>query len=53
MTKEKFTSILKEYSFSNQQIKMLWNTAPANLDEGQLRQTAKAIAPIKDSLVQT
>ncbi len=53
MTKEKFSEILKEYEFSDQQIKLLWDTRPDNcLNETKLRKTAKAIAPVKDKFIQ-
>ena len=53
MTKEKFSGILKEYDFSDEQIELLWKTKPtSDLDEKLLRKTVKRIAPIKDELVQ-
>jgi hypothetical protein len=53
MTRERFSEILKEYGFTDQQIELLWNTRPSDdLDEQKLRKTAKHIAPIKDSLIQ-
>ena len=50
MTKERFTEILKEYDYSDAQIEVLWRSRPDTIDEDRLRQTAKDIAPIKDSL---
>ena len=53
MTKEKFSEILKEYDFSDEQIEILSKTKPTNdLNEKQLRKSAKFIGPIKDGLVQ-
>ena len=52
MDREKFTSILGEYNYSDRQIEHLWNARPSNreLNEDRLRETARAIAPIKDTL---
>jgi hypothetical protein len=53
VSRERFSKILKEYGFTDPQIEILWNTKPsADLDEQTLRDTAKFIAPIKDSLIQ-
>jgi len=53
MDKGRFSEILKEYGFSDRQIDLLWNRRPAgNLDEKRLRETAEAIAPVKDHMVQ-
>ena len=53
MTEYKFSDILKEYGFSDDQIKILWGTRPDdNISEQRLRKTAKHIAPRKDALVQ-
>jgi hypothetical protein len=53
MSRERFSEILKEYGFTDLQIEILWNTKPpGDLDEQKLRDTAKLIAPIKDSLIQ-
>ena len=53
MTRERFTEILKEYKFTNQQIELLWNNKPSDdLDEQRLKETAEHIAPIKDTLIQ-
>lgn len=61
MTKERFSEILKEYDFTDRQIKLLWDSRPSDdLDEEKLRKKAsllfpilKHIAPVKDKLVQT
>ncbi len=55
MTKERFAEILKEYEYSENQIELLWNTKPYNfdvMDEQKLRETAKHVTPIKDTLIQ-
>lgn len=53
MTKKRFSDILKEYNFSDNQIKLLWDTKPNdNISEQRLRKTAKHIAPKKDVLIQ-
>lgn len=53
MTKERFTEILKEYSYTDAQVEILWRTKPLiELSEERLRKTAAAIAPIKDRLEQ-
>ncbi len=53
MSKKRFAEILKEYDYSDEQIKLLWDTRPSDdLDEDALRRTAKRMAPTKDSLVQ-
>ena len=52
MDREKFTSILREYNYSDPQIEHLWDARPRDveLDEDRLRKTAIAIAPVKDTL---
>ncbi len=53
MTKQRFSVILKECGFDDQQITILWGGRPSDdIDEATLRRTSERIAPIKDSLVQ-
>lgn len=53
MTKERFSEILREYGFTDRQIEMLWATRRTDtIDEQRLREAAKYVAPVKDSLVQ-
>ncbi|GMQ95326.1 MAG: hypothetical protein BMS9Abin13_439 [Patescibacteria group bacterium] len=53
MNRTRFTEILKEYDFTDDQIKLLWDTRPSDgLDEQKLRKTAEHIAPVKNDLVQ-
>lgn len=53
MSRERFAEILKEYGFTDDQIRLLWDTRPpGDLDEQKLRETAQNIAPVKDHLVQ-
>lgn len=42
MTAERFTEILKEYGYSDLQIKLLWNDRPDDLTESELRECAIA-----------
>ena len=54
MTRERFSEILEEYGFTDHQIEILWDSKPSDdLSESKLRETAEAIVPIKDQLVQT
>lgn len=53
MTEKRFSEILKEYGFTDNQINLLWNSRPSDdLDEDKLRKTAELIAPNKDRFVQ-
>ena len=53
MTKKRFSDILKEYDFNDEQIELLWNSRPHDdIDERKLRKTAKHMAPMKDALTQ-
>ncbi|MDP2629915.1 MAG: hypothetical protein Q8P56_00745 [Candidatus Uhrbacteria bacterium] len=53
MTRERFAEILKEYGFTDEQIKLLWDAEPPDdLDEQKLREIAVVVAPVKDFLVQ-
>ena len=53
MPRTRFTEILREYEFTDNQIRLLWDSRPSeNLDEQKLRKAAQNIAPIKDRLVQ-
>ena len=46
MTKDKFTSILKEYGYSDLQADSLWNgRLNDDIDEERLRDTASSMAP--------
>ena len=51
MTRKKFGKILKEYGYSDVQIKLLWNSRPFDfLDESALRLTAEYFKDNKDLL---
>ena len=50
---EEFAAILREYDYSEDQIKRLWNTRPKDdLNPELVHETAKSIAPLKDILDQ-
>ena len=41
MDRERFSDILKEYDYSDEQIKLLWDSRPDDdIDEQRLRETA-------------
>mgnify|MGYP001585055031 FL=1 len=42
MTEESFIEILKEYGYTDLQIRLLWNDQPDNLTEAELREAAVA-----------
>lgn len=53
MTKEKFSEILRKYNYSEEQIRILWDSRPKDeLNEKKLEKTAKTYSPVKDSFVQ-
>lgn len=51
MSKDRFGEILRKYGYTEDEIDILWDSRPSgDLDEAQLRDTAKAIAPVKHKL---
>jgi len=52
MTKKRFTQIMREYDFTDEQIEVVWDGRLADFpDEEGVHEVAKGLAPYKDDLL--